>query len=546
MRAMKKLLSTVAIGALALAAAASAGPAAGASAIQHVLLISIDGMHAVDFYNCANGLPSINNGAAYCPQLAALAATGVTYSNASTSKPSDSFPGLTAIITGATPRTSGIYYDVSYDRKLSPPAVTTPYGIAGGQNLCPSVVGTQVGFDEEIDFNYLKLDAGGGINPQYLPRDPANACQPVYPHNWIRVNTIFEVVKAAGGYTAWSDKHPSYDFANGPSGKGVDDLWSPEINSIPVPLKGIAGCNPLPDPGAATSSNAWTDSFANIQCYDQYKVNAVLNEIKGNDHSGKPAQVPTLFGMNFQAVSVGQKLVEKSVSLTGGYLDAAGTPSASLIGEIQFVDGAIGQMVKELKNQGLQNSTAIIVTAKHGQSPIDPSRVERIPHDQPSKEAPSSLLGSIVAQADEDDVSLLWLTNDSSSSVLAAVNTLQSNAALVGAEAGEIFYGPSLSLLFDDPHLDSRTPDIAIAPNYGVIYTGGGKKIAEHGGFAHDDRNVMLLVAHPWLQQSVASAQVSTAQVAPTVLALLGISPSRLDAVKLEGTEPLPGMTSQY
>ncbi|HMK89482.1 MAG TPA: alkaline phosphatase family protein [Methylocystis sp.] len=545
---MKKLLSTVAIGALALAAAASAGPAAGASAIQHVLLISIDGMHAVDFYNCANGLPSINNGAAYCPQLAALAATGVTYSNASTSKPSDSFPGLTAIITGATPRTSGIYYDVSYDRKLSPPAVTTPYGIAGGQNLCPSVVGTQVGFDEEIDFNYLKLDAGGGINPQYLPRDPANACQPVYPHNWIRVNTIFEVVKAAGGYTAWSDKHPSYDFANGPSGKGVDDLWSPEINSIPVPLKGIAGCNPLPDPGAATSSNAWTDSFANIKCYDQLKVHALLNEIKGRNHAGAPAQVPNLFGMNFQAVSVGQKLVESSLSptVTGGYVDAAGTPSAALLGEIQFVDAAIGSIVTDLKTQGLLGSTAIVITAKHGQSPIDRSRLLRIPHDDKSKAPPSSIVGANVAQADEDDISLLWLTDDSAGPLQTAVSQLQAAKTTIGADAGEIFYGPSLVLLFDDPHLDSRTPDIVVAPNVGVVYTGGGGKVAEHGGFAHDDTNVLLLISNPSLKQSLVTTPVATAQVAPTVLQLLGVSPSKLDAVQLEGTQPLPGVTKQY
>ena len=101
-------------------------------------------------------------------------------------------------MTGATPRSTGAFYDVSYDRSLSPPAKTTPYGIIGGKALCPSVVGTQVGLDEEIDINYQKLDAGGGINPDYLPRDPKNNCQPVYPHSYIRVNTIFNVIHNAG------------------------------------------------------------------------------------------------------------------------------------------------------------------------------------------------------------------------------------------------------------------------------------------------------------------------------------------------------------
>src|SRR5579862_3014879 len=238
-----------------LLAASGAFAQAASGKIEHVLLISIDGMHSLDFANCSKGVPSSGNDT-YCPHLAALSATGVHYLQALTPKPSDSFPGLTAQITGGTPRSAGMYYDVSYDRALSPPKKTTPYGIVGGEKLCPSVIGTQVGFDEEIDFNYLKLDSGkpngssgvNGINPDYLPRDPQNGCAPVYPHSFIRANTIFNVVKNAGGYTAWSDKHPSYDFTNGPSGDGVVDLWSPEINSIPVPIAAVQGCSPLPDP----------------------------------------------------------------------------------------------------------------------------------------------------------------------------------------------------------------------------------------------------------------------------------------------------------
>jgi len=61
------------------------------------------------------------------------------------------------------------------------------------------------------------------------------------------VNTIFEVVKAHGGYTAWTDKHPAYEWTNGPSGQGVDDFFGPEINSIPVALP-FPGCTPVPAP----------------------------------------------------------------------------------------------------------------------------------------------------------------------------------------------------------------------------------------------------------------------------------------------------------
>lgn len=527
--------------------------AQGNSKIQHVLLISIDGMHSLDFANCAKGVPLYEN-QTYCPHLASLSATGVHYLQALTPKPSDSFPGLVAQITGGTPRSAGMYYDVSYDRALSPPAKTTPYGIVGGAKLCPSVIGTQVGFDEEVDYNYLKLDSGkpdgssgiNGINPDYLPRDPKNGCAPVYPHSFIRANTIFNVVKNAGGYTAWSDKHPSYDFTNGPSGDGVNDLWSPEINSIPVPIPSVQGCNPLPDPGAAQPSNAWTDSFQNIRCYDQYKVQAVLNWIDGKTHDGSAtAPVPNVFGMNFQAVSVGEKLVEPSLSLTGGYVEATGTPSDSLFAEIQYVDGAIGQFVSELSKQGLLDSTLIIISAKHGQSPIDPNRVLRIPADDASDEPPSQVLspngvgpGLPVAQADEDDVSLLWLTDQSQTA--AAVATLNANENIFGQ--GEIFSGPSLTLQFNDPLTDSRTPDIIVAPNVGVVYTGGKKKVAEHGGFAYDDRNVLLIVSNPKYKAATFVDQVETRQIAPTIVKALGLDPNLLSAVKSEHTETLPGL----
>ena len=549
-------VSPLGLVALALASLFSVTAAAQTSnKIQHVLLISIDGMHALDFANCVKGVPTYGN-LPYCPHLAALSSTGVHYLQALTSKPSDSFPGLVAQITGGTPRSSGIFYDVTYDRALSPPAKTTPYGIVGGAKLCPSVIGTQVGFDEEIDYNYLKLDSGkpngssgiNGINPDYLPRDPKNGCAPVYPHNFIRDNTIFNVVKNAGGYTAWSDKHPSYDFTNGPSGNGVDDLWSPEINSIPVSIPTVQGCNPLPDPGAAKSSNAWTDSFQNIRCYDQFKVQAVLNWIDGETHDGiSVGKVPKLFGMNFQSVSVGEKLVEKSLSLTGGYVDPLGTPSSSLFDEIQYVDGAIGQMVSELTKQKLLDSTLIIISAKHGQSPIDPSRVLRIPGDVSTDEPPSQILspggvgpGFPVAQADEDDISMLWLTDQSQTETSVATLAMAANEDLFGQ--GEIFAGPSLTLQFNNPLTDSRTPDIIVAPNVGVIYTGGTAKVAEHGGFAYDDRNVLLIVSNPSYTPATFNDQVETRQIAPTILQALGLDPNLLSAVVSEHTETLPGL----
>jgi hypothetical protein len=533
-----------------------------------VLLISIDGMHAVDYRNCAQGISGVNGGAPYCPNLAALGADGVNYVAASTSRPSDSFPGLMAIVTGGTPRTTGVYYDVAYDRSLDAPAKATGNGVAAGP-CTPSAAptGTRTEYEEGIDLDQSKLNAGapganltnGGltaIDPQRLPRDPRAGCAPVYPWNFIRTNTIFGVVHNAGGYTSWYDKHPAYAAVAGPGGGSLNEYFSPEINSLVVPVPGYetpagVSCSPVPDPSQLGS---WTNSFANIQCYDTIKVKGILNQIHGKTHDGNSTRVPNLFGMNFQAVSVGQKLLESGVG-NGGYLDAAGTPSELLTQEIQFVDASIGEMVNDLKDTGEFDSTLIVITAKHGQGPIDPHRFLPIPgHSGTNGTTPATLLASLLPASEsplnstgigatEDDVSLLWLSD--SGNTASAVATLEQNGSKIGL--GTIFYGPSLAMNYNPPGLppsgDPRTPDIIVTPNPGVIYTGSTAKQSEHGGFSHDDTNVMMLLSNPSFRPHTVYSDVSTTQVAPTILRALGLNPRDLQAVQLEGTSVLPDIS---
>jgi hypothetical protein len=318
------------------------------------------------------------------------------------------------------------------------------------------------------------------------------------------------------------------------------------------------------------TSGDWTTDFDSIKCYDQLKVNAVVNWINGKNHLGtSKAPVPVILGMNFQAVSVGEKLVSPAAlppnrtdANSGGYEDAAGTPRPLMKKEIIFVDAAIGQMVAALRHQGLLDSTTIIITAKHGQSPIDPNRFTPIPGKANIGNSPggiiAGLLPGIYSNANnalglaEDDISQLWLAD--SSSTAAAITALENNATTWGA--GQLYFGDSLTTLFNPPGVpnnpgpccklrpggDPRTPDIVAIPNVGVVYTGGDKKQSEHGGYAWDDTNVMLLVSNPHLRANTIHAFVETAQVAPTILQLLGLDPDSLDAVRLEGTAVLPAV----
>ena len=401
------------------------------------------------------------------------------------------------MVTGGSPRSTGVFYDDSYDRNLSAP----------GSNC--STKGTEVVYDESIDFDLTKIDGGGGINPAALPLDGSKGCTPVFPHSFLRVNTIFEVAQQAGLYTAWSDKHPAYDLVNGPSGKGVADLYTPEIASVPVTV-------PATEP------------------YDDLKVQAILNEIAGKDHTGtKTEPVPAIFGMNFQAVSVAQK------DQNGGYLDANATPGPLLQGALDHTNQSVEKMLDALRKENLFSSTAIILTAKHGQAPIDPTK-----HQIIDKNIIPNLVNSVqaglLAQATEDDVALIWLNDQSKTNDVVA----KLNANKAQAHINTILSGASLQQFFNDPTKDSRTPDIVALPDPGVIYANPATatKIAEHGGFSADDTHVSLFVANPHLPKGTISTPVQTTQIAPTILHLLNLDPTKLQAVGIEGTQILPGL----
>jgi hypothetical protein len=339
----------------------------------------------------------------------------------------------------------------------------------------------------------------------------------------------------------------------GHGGHGLDDYYSPEVDSTVIALPGVTtatgvSCATIPDTVGSLSS--WTNSFANIQCYDALKVQALLNEIAGKNHNGGPATTPVLFGMNFQAVYIGQSVNEPSVA-KGGYLDAAATPSSSLVGQIEFVDASIGQIVEALHHSRLYDDTLLIITAKHGAAPIDPNT-----YVADGANTPATLLGTAIPfsesplnptgiGATEDDVSVLWL--NPGASVTSAVSVLESNATALGL--GEIYYGPTLALNYNvgglGPGLDPRSPDIIVTPNLGVTYSGSTTMIADHGGFGHDDTNVIMLVANPRFSPQTVSSPVTTMQVAPTILKALGLDPGSLDAVRIEGTSVLPEVEAQ-
>ena len=546
------------------AALGQAAPPPAASATKHVLLLSVDGMHQSDltWYLAAHPTSA----------LAKLVRRGTDYTNAQTTFPSDSFPGMIAQLTGATPGTAGVFYDDTYNHAYFPPGTT---------NCAAASPGTEIPWTEGIDRSQdpIMLDAGQGlsapaltslptnttqqtlaksgaitkailgmtpdpqtvIDPALLPVDPAT-CRPTYPHDYIRVNTVFDVAHAAGLRTAWSDKHPAYEILNGSGGSGIDDLFTPEINSV-----------------ADSAGNDWTTDNALTQEYDNFKVSAVVNEIDGYDHSGQhKVGTPAVFGMNFQTVSTAQKL-PMSDGLVGGYID--GQPGPLLTRALDYINNTVGRLTARLRHDGLLGSTAIILSAKHGQSPIDSSTLRRVDDGAIIDGVDAAWARThpaappLVAFSVDDDVMLWWLSDRSPQAEHFARRYLQQHSApantitdpagtfsTIVAHSGltSIAIGTTAQRAVGARPGDAHAPDLVGIVRPGVVYTGKTTKIAEHGGASADDRDVPIVVAGIVGQRGVHSQPVLTTQIAPTILHLLGLDPSALDGVRVDGTAVLP------
>jgi predicted AlkP superfamily pyrophosphatase or phosphodiesterase len=534
------------VGTGTLAAAAQTGHDHGGK-VRHVLLISVDGLHQQDLAWYVKTYPD--------SALARLWNRGLEYSSAMTPFPSDSSPGMVAQVTGGDPKVTGIYYDDTFNHDVFP---------AGTTNCSGPVPGGEAAYHEAIDVNSNSIDAGQGlsglpgsilqltsnpldvINPANMPVDP-KTCQPIYPNQYLKVNTIFNVAHDHGMPTAWSDKHPAYQMFDGPSGNGVDDFFTPEINSQAL---------------GYPAGDDWTKDNAATMQYDDYKVQAILNEIDGYDHSrAHHAGTPAIFGMNFQTISTAQKL-PTSDSLTGGYLAGGLIPGPLLTRALNYLDARVGEMVARIQADGLAGSTAMIISAKHGQSPTNPADLARVPDGaiinaiNAAWTAARPGAGKLVIFSTDDDGMLLWLSNRSQAAAdfvknyllihSAAANDINGNPITVSASGlKKVYAGEEAADFVGVPGSDPRHPDIIGIVQHGVVYTGGQAKIAEHGGDDLQDRNVPILISLPGLSDGrVIDSSVETTQIAPSILALLGLNPEALDAVRIEHTKVLPGLLS--
>lgn len=537
-RARLLTLASVAGSALALAGAAQA-------AVDHVIILSIDGLHEADLTD-----PNTNQ---YLPNILALEKTGVDYTNARTTSPSDSFPGTLALVTGATTKSTGVFYDDSYSRTLYAPG-TTLAQIQGGAKP-----GTEVQLFENLDKNQTLLSGGGptsgpgaygkgALDQTQLPVNSlGNAVQP-WQYN--STNTIFDIAKAAGKTSYVSDKHPAaYNIVQGPTGNAVTDFYSPEINSNTAVINGKLVDSSTAPSGTPTGDGlhqlgVTTNNYLKTEAWDDLKKAALLNVIDGKNALGDQSQAtPSIMYSNFQSVSVAQKLLTNSTG-TGG-INPDGSVNPALQSALQHDDAIVGSLVSELKAKGEYNDTQIILTAKHGQDPRTGAATLIKDNAIPNVLAAA---GIETGQVTQDDVSLIWLKNSGDyAKALQALDDYQATSP--NQEISKIWPGSKFGSL----STSDRTPDFIVQLKPGFVYVGNTantRKRAEHGNvFNLDDTWVPLIVSGAGvgasLEGSVYDSLVYTTQVAPTVLGDLGLPSSGLDGVRLEGTQHLPGVVPE-
>jgi hypothetical protein len=513
LRSARRFILLSACSALGFAGMASAAP------FDHVLVISIDGMHESDLFD-----PAVNQ---YLPNITNFANSSIQYTNVHSATPSDSFPTTLAMFTGASPATTGVYYDTTYNRALYAPGSTldsapgTPIIWDGSINKQSNLIeGAPFGHSDatSIDVNKLPLAL---VNGQL---------QPVYPHDYLQVHTVFEVAHNAGLQTAWIDKHPSYEILNGPSGTGLSDFYAPDVDAKASLTGGVLVDN--------ASGNKISKTLALSKAYDDIRLTALLNQMQGKTSSGAAApSVPAIFGMNFIAANTSHK--DTGIG-SGISIDSSGHEFVGLNTQdaLRHVDDSFGQVLSGLQQNGLAQNTLVILTAKNGDNPKIGKAV-----NQPSSWLLNPLAGAgiEVAQATQDDVALIWLKDQSKTNLAASI---LSGVDPSGTLIQSVLSGSTLTTAgFADPLHDNRSPDIVVALQPGVVITDSSKR-AEHGGFSEDETHIPLVLGgaiQPGLAGSFVSDELLQTQLAPTILEALGLDATGLDGAVAERTTALPG-----
>jgi hypothetical protein len=329
------------------------------------------------------------------------------------------------------------------------------------------------------------------------------SCEHIFPHDYLRANTVFEVARGNGLNTVYMDKHLAYEYLNGPSGLGLTQGFFPEIGAVASNLE---------------AQWAWEDLHWSGFC----------NVTAGHYVNGTGEIDFSLIGANFQALTWAQ-------SNGGGYANGSSWSDpvfgTNITKTLQRYDQKIAEFINHLESVGKLDSTLLVLSSKQGQSPVNETSLKHVSSDGLLKST-----GVDVAFWTGDDAALIWLKNSydadtAKKNLMANATALNIDYVLAGDEVWEFGFG--------NPRKDPRAPDVAVIAKDGTLFSTN-SQTENHGAWLPDDLEVPLIFYNPAFSAMKISLPIQTKQIASTMLAALGLPLAQLDSWRVEGSPVIP------
>ncbi len=295
-----------------------------------------------------------------------------------------------------------------------------------------------------------------------------------------RVNSIFDLVQARGGRTAWAGSAAEIRLLNGPTHKVLTD--TAPTRTAAETMRILARWMSSPNP-------------------------------------------PQIVGATFQEFATAQAAADAYSPL--------GTMSPALDAALDHVDKQLAKLVGTLHSSALYDRTWIVLTAASTSGP---------PAQLRSGTTDTSRLRLAIRRAEPhacvwiDGLAHIWLQDDGEVQRLA--NALAAQRRYLGI--GDILTPARLRLTLAPPELDERRPAIVLVPSTGIRWTSSATGMPARS--KDHNANVALVISGPQFRNRRDPTPVPTTQTAALLLRALGMEKLDLEALHREHSPALPGI----
>ena len=430
----------------------------------NVLFIAVDDLN--DWIGTMGGRDGMKT-----PNLDALAAQGMLFTNAHCSSPSCN-PSRASIMTGVRPSTSGIYNNNQEWRTTSAlaNAVTIPeffrkegYAVKGGGKIFHGLSWTMT--------TYGKDQNDGKIWDEYFPSKTRSFPDDVWPET---------AVKDSTGYIKWDPvsgkgigKRPPHFFDFGPLGE--DELTS-EYKVVDWAIQEVNKKQAKPLFLAVGLFRPHIPWFVPQKYFDMYPLSEVkLPQVKENDLEDVSPVAVKWLARDWHKWLLDSHLWEKAVQ--------------AYEASISYTDAMLGRLIDGLKKSGKMNNTIIVLWSDHGMHIGEKQHWEKFTLWEESTRVPMIIVAPGITKP-----------NTRSSQPVSLLDIYPTLVDMVGAKVFSQLEGKSLKPLLLNPSMKDIEPAITTwhYNNHAVRterwryikYVNGDEELYDHQSDANEFYNI--------------------------------------------------------